>query len=92
MRMLGTAVVTAGIDGSVVDRLKAALGAGREVVVYAAGDPNASTFMAATGARLAGPPLPTDFTTAGLGTGIEGGRRSRSRAIPIRSRSASSRT
>ena len=68
MRMLGTAVVTAGIDGSVVDRLKAALGAGREVVVYAAGDPNASTFMAATGARLAGPMLPQDFTTAGLGT------------------------
>ena len=49
--------------------LKAALGAGREVVVYAAGDPNASTFMAATGARLAGPLLPSDFTTAGLGTG-----------------------
>jgi len=69
MRMLGTAVVTAGIDGSVVDRLKAALGAGREVVVYAAGDPNASTFMAATGARLAGPLLPQDFTTTGLGTG-----------------------
>jgi two-component system, NtrC family, sensor kinase len=69
MRMLGAAVVTEGIDGSVVDRLKAALGAGREVVVYAAGDPNASTFMAATGARLAGPLLPNDFTTAGLGTG-----------------------
>jgi signal transduction histidine kinase len=69
MRMLGAAVVTEGIDGSVVDRLKAALGAGREVVVYAAGDPNASTFMAATGARLAGPQLPNDFTTAGLGTG-----------------------
>jgi signal transduction histidine kinase len=68
MRMLGTAVVTRAIDGSVVDRLKAALGAGREVVVYAAGDPNASTFMAATGARLAGPHLPPDFTTAGLGT------------------------
>jgi len=68
MRMLGTAIVTAGIDGSVVDKLKAALGAGREVVVYAAGDPNASTFMAATGARLAGPVLPHDFTVAALGT------------------------
>jgi len=69
MRMLGTAVVTEAIDGSVVDKLKAALGAGREVVVYAANDPNASTFMAATGARLAGPVLPPDFKPAGLATG-----------------------
>jgi signal transduction histidine kinase len=69
MRMLGTAIVTQAIDGSVVDKLKAALGAGREVVVYAANDPNASTFMAATGARLAGPFLPPDFKTAALGSG-----------------------
>jgi len=69
MRMLGAAVVTQGIDGAVVDKLKAALGAGREVVVYAANDPNASTFMAATGARLAGPLLPSDFRPAGLGAG-----------------------
>ncbi|HXU05287.1 MAG TPA: ATP-binding protein [Polyangia bacterium] len=69
MRMLGTAVVTEAIDGSVVDKLKAALGAGREVVVYAANDPNASTFMAATGARLLGPALPADFKPAGLATG-----------------------
>ena len=71
MRMLGAAVVTAGVDGSVVDRLKAALGSGREVVVYAAGDPNASTFMAATGARLAGPLLPQEFKIGSLGTGAE---------------------
>src|SRR4029077_10922738 len=64
MRMLGTAVVTTPIDGSVVDKLKAALGAGREVVVYAAGDPNASTFMAATGARLVGPQLPGEITAS----------------------------
>jgi signal transduction histidine kinase len=69
MRMLGTAIVTQAIDGSVVDKLKAALGAGREVVVYAANDPNASTFMAATGARLAGPLLPSDFKTTALGAG-----------------------
>jgi signal transduction histidine kinase len=51
-----------------VDKIKAALGAGREVVVYAAGDPNASTFMAATGARLAGPLLPHDFSASALGS------------------------
>jgi len=67
MRMLGAAVVTQSIDGTVVDKLKAALGAGREVVVYAGGEPNASTFMAATGARLAGPLLPHDFKAAALG-------------------------
>jgi signal transduction histidine kinase len=71
MRMLGTAVVTAGIDGSVVDKLKAALGAGREVAVYAAGDPNASTFMAATGARLAGPLLPHEFKLSGQATAFK---------------------
>jgi len=69
MRMLGAAVVTQGIDGAVVDKLKAALGAGREVVVYTGNDPNASTFMAATGARLAGPLLPPDFKVAPQGTG-----------------------
>jgi two-component system, NtrC family, sensor kinase len=68
MRMLGTAVVTAGIDGAVVDRLKADLGAGREVVVYAAGEPNASTFMAATGARLAGPLLSHEVAAGAMAT------------------------
>jgi len=69
LRMLGAAVVTEGIDGTVVDKLKAALGAGREVVIYAGGEPNASTFMASTGARLTGPLLPQDFKVAGLGKG-----------------------
>jgi signal transduction histidine kinase len=68
LHLLGAAVVSAGIDGSVVDRLKAALGAGREVVVYLGRDPNASTFMAATGARLVGPTVPRDLRVAG-GTG-----------------------
>ncbi len=69
LRMLGTAVVTVPIDGAVVDRLKAALGAGREVVVYVGKDPNASTFMAATGARLVGPALPRNVPIAAFGVG-----------------------
>jgi signal transduction histidine kinase len=64
MRLLGVAMVTEVIDGSVVDKLKAGLGAGREVVIYAGGDANASTFMAATGARLVGPLLPRGFKVA----------------------------
>jgi hypothetical protein len=58
VRLLGAVVVTVPIDWTVVDRLKAALGAGREVVVYVGHAPNSSTFMAATGARLVGPTLP----------------------------------
>ena len=58
LRLLGAVVVTVPIDGAVVDRLRAALGAGREVVVYRGQKPNASTFMGATGARLVGPPVP----------------------------------
>jgi two-component system, NtrC family, sensor kinase len=58
LRLLGAVVVTVPIDGAVVDRLRAALGAGREVVVYRGRSPGASTFMAATGARLRGPPVP----------------------------------
>jgi signal transduction histidine kinase len=69
LRLLGTAVVTVPIDGTVVDRLKAALGAGREVVVYVGKDPNASTFMAATGARLVGPALPHNRPIAAFGVG-----------------------
>jgi two-component system, NtrC family, sensor kinase len=61
LRLLGAAVVTVPVDGTVVDRLKAALGAGREVVVYRGREPNASTFMAATGARLLGPSLPAEI-------------------------------
>src|SRR6185312_12711665 len=67
LRLLGAVVVTVPIDWTVVDRLKAALGAGREVVVYVGRAPNASTFMAATGARLVGPTLPSGFQVAGPG-------------------------
>jgi signal transduction histidine kinase len=68
LRMLGAAVVTVPIDGTVVDRLKAALGAGREVGIYVGREPNASTFMAATGARLVGPALPPQLH----GPGVDG--------------------
>jgi signal transduction histidine kinase len=61
LRLLGSVVVTVPIDGAVVDRLRAALGAGREVVVYRGRQPNASTFMGATGARLVGPPVPPEI-------------------------------
>ena len=74
-------------------RLKAALGAGREVVVYAAGDPNASTFMAATG-RAAGRArcCPSDFTRRRPGHGHDG-RAAGGRRPPLLGRaSASSRT
>jgi signal transduction histidine kinase len=69
LRMLGAAVVTVPIDGTVVDRLKAALGAGREVGIYVGREPNASTFMAATGARLVGPVLPPQLHSPGGETG-----------------------
>ncbi|HEY4392458.1 MAG TPA: ATP-binding protein [Polyangia bacterium] len=67
LRLLGSVVVTVPIDWTVVDRLKGALGAGREVVVYVGREPNSSTFMAATGARLVGPTLPQGFQVAGPG-------------------------
>jgi signal transduction histidine kinase len=70
LRLLGAAVVTVPIDGTVVDRLKAALGAGREVVVYVGKEPSASTFMAATGARLVGPKMSQDLKVAGLGATV----------------------
>ncbi|HVZ74647.1 MAG TPA: ATP-binding protein [Polyangia bacterium] len=69
LRMLGTFVETVPVDGAVVDRLRAALGAGREVVVYQGDHPTASTFMGATGARLVGPSLPSNVGSAGLGAG-----------------------
>ncbi|HXJ22180.1 MAG TPA: ATP-binding protein [Polyangia bacterium] len=69
LRLLGAVVVTVPVDWTVVDRLKAALGAGREVVIYVGREPNTSTFTAATGARLVGPFLPADLQLAGLGTG-----------------------
>ncbi|HSS39030.1 MAG TPA: ATP-binding protein [Polyangia bacterium] len=69
LRLLGAVVVTVPVDWTVVDKLKAALGAGREVVVYVGREPNTSTFTAATGARLVGPTLPADLQIARLGTG-----------------------
>jgi two-component system, NtrC family, sensor kinase len=68
LRLLGAVVVTVPVDWTVVDRLKGALGAGREVVVYVGRDPNSSTFMAATGARLVGPTLPHGFQVVGPGS------------------------
>jgi signal transduction histidine kinase len=76
LRLLGTVVVTVPIDGAVVDRLRAALGAGREVVVYRGRQPNASTFMGATGARLRGPPVPAEIVE----TKFEGGS---ARVVPL---------
>jgi signal transduction histidine kinase len=58
LRLLGAAVVSVSIDGPVADRLKAELGAAREVIVYRGTESSASTFMATTGERLVGPPLP----------------------------------
>jgi signal transduction histidine kinase len=66
LRLLGAVVVTVPVDGAIVDRLRAALGAGREVVVYAGRRPNASTFMGATGARLAGPAVPATLAATRL--------------------------
>jgi two-component system NtrC family sensor kinase len=76
LRLLGAVVVTVPIDGAVVDRLRAALGAGREVVVYRGRQPNASTFMGATGARLIGPPVPPEIVE----TKFEGGS---ARVVPL---------
>jgi len=69
LRLLGSFVVTVPVDGAVVDRLRAALGAGREVVVYHGNQPTASTFMGATGARLVGPPIPSTVAADKLANG-----------------------
>jgi signal transduction histidine kinase len=69
LRLLGAAVVTVPIDGTIVDRLRAALGAGREVVVYRGRQPNASSFMSDTGARLVGPAVPASVGGARLAAG-----------------------
>ena len=58
LRLLGAAVMSVSLDGPVADRVKAELGAAREVIFYSGIDPSASTFMAATGERLLGPLLP----------------------------------
>ena len=60
LRILGAAVVSMRVDGPLADRLKAALGAGREVIMYRDGEPSASTFMASTGARLSPPQAPPE--------------------------------
>jgi signal transduction histidine kinase/HAMP domain-containing protein len=64
LRLLGAAVVSVSLDGPVADRVKAELGAAREVIFYRGVDPSASTFTAATGGRLLGPPLPVDVAQA----------------------------
>jgi signal transduction histidine kinase/HAMP domain-containing protein len=69
LRLLGAAVLTVPIDGGVVDRLRAALGAGREVVIYRGRQPNASSFMSDTGARLVGPAIPSSVGGARLAFG-----------------------
>ncbi|HXI59811.1 MAG TPA: ATP-binding protein [Polyangia bacterium] len=60
LRILGAAVVSLRVDGPMVDRLKASLGAGREVIIYRDGEASAATFIAATGARLPPPPVPPE--------------------------------
>jgi signal transduction histidine kinase len=66
LRLLGALVVTVPVDGQVADRLKATLGAGRDVIIYVGGEPSTSTFMAATGARLSGPKVPGDVLAKNL--------------------------
>ena len=39
LRLLGAVVVSVPVDGLVADRLKAALGAGRDVIIYRGGEP-----------------------------------------------------
>jgi len=58
LKLLGAAVVSARVDGPMVDQIKAELGTSRDVVVYAGSNPTTSTFLAPTGERLTGPPLP----------------------------------
>jgi signal transduction histidine kinase len=66
LRLLGALVVSVPVDGLVADRLKAALGAGRDVIIYRNGEPSTSTFMAATGARLVGPRVPREVLKKNL--------------------------
>lgn len=58
LRLLGAAVISVAIDGPFADRLKAELGAAREVMFYRGQSPSAATFTAPTGERLRGPELP----------------------------------
>jgi signal transduction histidine kinase len=66
LRLLGALVVSVPVDGLVADRLKAALGAGRDVIIYRNGEPSTSTFIAATGARLVGPRVPQEVLKKNL--------------------------
>ncbi|HEX3697306.1 MAG TPA: ATP-binding protein [Polyangia bacterium] len=68
LRILGVAVVSLSVDGPMTDRLKASLGAGRELVIYRDVEPSASTFMASTGARLPPPAVPPEVLTKDLST------------------------
>jgi signal transduction histidine kinase len=64
LKLLGAAVVSVGLDGPVADRVKAELGAAREVIFYRGTEPSASTFMEATGERVVGPALPSSAARA----------------------------
>ena len=88
LRLLGALVVSVPVDGLVADRLKAALGAGREVIVYRNGEPSTSTFMAATGARLVGPRVPPEVSEEEPRQRDAGLRARGRRATPTRSPSA----
>ena len=59
LRLLGSAVVSASINGPVADHVKAELGAAREVIFYRGTEPSTSTFTSPTGARFPGPALPS---------------------------------
>ena len=62
----GALVVSVPVDGLVADCLKAALGAGRDVIIYRNGEPSTSTFIAATGVRLVGPRVPQEVLKKNL--------------------------
>ncbi|HEY8923575.1 MAG TPA: ATP-binding protein [Polyangia bacterium] len=65
LRLLGSAVVSASINGPVADHVKAELGAAREVIFYRGTEPSTSTFTSPTGARFPGPALPSVAIGAG---------------------------
>ena len=68
LRILGAAVVSLRVDGPMTDRLKASLGAGREIIIYRDAEPSASTFMASTGARIPPPAAPPEVLNKDLST------------------------
>lgn len=57
LNLLGAAVVTVPLGGPFTDRLKSALGPGREVFFYVGEAPAASSLIGPTGGRIPGPDL-----------------------------------